>query len=235
MELAASIFDLVKALDEFSCELSVVDRVWNILLPDKDNNWNHLHVNKYRQTFYITHVDRGGSLEFEPIKGVRAMDSMGASSYLVENHDQLTAAWEPLIASARKWLKTARKDWIKANKRTQVEYPFRNRYGVAPNSLIRASLPDIYCIDNELGKAGTRKLIRLVEDGFFLKAENTETSTMTASEYFRYCKIAYIAGKRKEEAVDESLPAAEMYRLYADVRHEGLLDIDPSSEQEFAD
>ena len=44
------------------------------------------------------------------------MNSMGVASYFVENNAQLAAVWEPLIASARKWLKIVRKDWIKANK-----------------------------------------------------------------------------------------------------------------------
>ena len=236
MELPASVFALVKELGDFSYELSALDHVWNILFPDKGEKWHHLHVNKYKHAFYITHVDGGGgSLEVEQKKGVRAMDSMGTPSYSVENHGQLATVWETLIESARKWLKVARKDWIKANKRIQVEYPLRYRYGVAPNALIRASLPDVYRLDKELGKGRTWKLVRLVEDGFFLKTENTEVSSMTAADYFQYCRIAYIAGKRKEETVDESLSGREMYSRYADGRHEGLLDIDPASGQEFAD
>jgi hypothetical protein len=132
-------------------------------------------------------------------------------------------------------LKIVKKDWIRANKQIQVEYPLPYRYGIVPNVLIRASLPDVYRLDKELGKDKTGKLVRLVEDGFFLKAENTEVSSMTAADYFRYCRIAYIAGKRKEETVDESLSGREMYGRYADGRHDGLLDIDPASEQEFAD
>jgi hypothetical protein len=160
---------------------------------------------------------------------------MGASSRSVENHGRLATVWEPLIASARKWLRVARKDWIKANQRIQAEYPLRYRYGVVPNALIRASLPDVYCLDKELGKDKTWKVVRLIEDGFFLKAENTEVSSLTVDEYFGYCRIAYMAGTRKEEVVDESLSGREMYKRYADGRHEGLLDIDPASEQEFAD
>ena len=236
MELTTSILTLVKELDDFSCELSALDRVWNILFPDKGGKWRHLHVNKYKQTFYISHVDgRGVSLEVEQKKGVRAMNSMGAASYFVENNAQLAAVWEPLIASARKWLKIVRKDWIKANKQIQTKYPLRHRYGVTPNALIRASLRDIYRLDKDLGKGRTWKLVRLVEDGFFLKTENTTVSSMTAADYFQYCKISYIAGRRKEETVDESLSGREMYSRYADGRHEGLLDIDPASEQEFAD
>jgi hypothetical protein len=236
MELIVSTFAFVKELGDFSYELSALDRVWDILFPDKGEKWHHLHVNKCKHTFYITHIDGGGGgLEVEAKKGVRPIESLGASSYWDENHGQLAMAWEPLITSACRWLKIVKKDWIRANKQIQVEYPLPYRYGIVPNVLIRASLPDVYRLDKELGKDKTGKLMRLVEDGFFLKAENTEVSSMTAADYFRYCRIAYIAGKRKEETVDESLSGREMYGRYADGRHEGLLDIDPASEQEFAD
>ena len=236
MDLTAATFALVKDLDDFSYGLSSVDRVWNILFPDKGEKWHHLHVNQYKHTFYITHVTgEGGSLEVEPKKDVRALSPMGTSSYSVEDDSQLTAVWEPLIESARKWMTVVRKDWIKANKHIQVEYPLRFRYGIARNSLIRASLADVYRLDKELGKGRTRKLVRLVEDGFFFRTENTEVSSMTAADYFQYCRIAYLAGKRKEDSVDESLSGREMYSRYADGRHEGLLDIDPTSGQEFAD
>jgi hypothetical protein len=236
MELIVSTFAFVKELGDFSYELSALDGVWDILFPDKGKKWHHLHVNKCKHTFYITHIDGGGGgLEVEAKKGVRPIESLGASSYWDENHGQLAMAWEPLITSACRWLKIVKKDWIRANKQIQVEYPLPYRYGIVPNVLIRASLPDVYRLDKELGKDKTGKLMRLVEDGFFLKAENTEVSSMTAADYFRYCRIAYIAGKRKEETVDESLSGREMYGRYADGRHEGLLDIDPASEQEFAD
>ncbi len=172
MELTTSSFTFVKELANFSYKLSALDRVWNILFPDQRDRWNYLHVNKYKHTFYITHVSGGvDGLEVEPNKGVRAIDPMGASSpHGAENRGQWVTTWESLIISARKWLKVARKDWIKANKRINVEYPLHYRYGIAPNALVRASLPDIYRLDKEFGKDRTRKLVRLVEDGFFFKA-----------------------------------------------------------------
>jgi hypothetical protein len=206
------------------------------LYPDKREKWYHLHINKYKHVFYITHINgNGGSLAVEKDKDVRPIESARSLSYSVENDAQLTMQWKTLVESALKWLKVVRKDWIKANKQVQVHYPLRQRYGIVPNALIRASLPDVYRPDKELGKRGTRELVRLIEDGFFLKTENTEVSSMTADDYFKYCKIAYLAGKRKDEIIDESLSGREMYGRYADGRHEGLLEIDPTSEQEFAD
>ncbi len=90
-------------------------------------------------------------------------------------------------------------------------------------------------MDKALGKVKTRKMVRLIEDGFFLRERNTEVGSMTAETYFRYCKIAYIAGKNKGEHIDEAQSGRKLYTRYADGRHEGLLDIDPVSDNEFAD
>jgi hypothetical protein len=198
MKLTASIFDFINELNEFLYELSGLDRVWNVLFPHQGREWHHLNVTRYKHTFYITHISgNGGSLEVEPKKGICAMEHLRTYPYPVENHGPSAVVWEPLIVSARKWLKVVRRDWIKANKRIQIEYPLRYRYGIAPNALVRDSLSDIYRLDKELGMHRTRKFVRLVEEGFFLKAGNTEVSSMTASDYFKYCKIAYVAGKRK--------------------------------------
>lgn len=236
MELTGLACAFVKELGDFSYAWSALDRVWDIFFPDRMKKWHHLHVSTYRHNFYIIHVSGGGGgLEVGSKKSVRPMDSLGASSFCIENHGKMAMEWEALITSARKWLEVARKDWIKANKQIQFDFPLCYRYGVVPHAIIRASLPAAYRLDKELGKVKACKLVRLVEDGFFLKAENTEVSSMTAADYFQYCRIAYIAGKRKDETVDESLSGREMYCRYADGRHEGILDIDPASKQEFAD
>jgi hypothetical protein len=226
----------VKDLGNIACALSVSDRVWDILFPDRTKNWHHLHVSAYRQSFFITHVSNGGGgLEIGPKKCVRDISSRGESPGYIETHSQMTMAWAPLLGCARKWLHFVLKDWLKANARIQVDYPLRYRYGVLTHAILRALLPNVYRLDRELGKHRTSKLVRLVDDGFFLKPENSVTPSMTAADYFQYCRIAYIAGKRKDEVIDESLSGREMYRRYADGRDEGLLDIDPTSAQEFAD
>ena len=235
MAFANSVSDFVKGLSDFSYELSSLDHVWEILFPDKTGKWNHLHVNRYRHTFYLTHTIKGLSLEAEPGKRPRAMEAMGARSRDIDDDGGLSDTWNPLITSAQRWLNTALKDWIKANKRVQVEYPLRQRYGVVPNALIRASLADVYRLDRELGRGKTTELVRLVEDGFFVRSENTQVPSMAADDYFQYCRIAYTAARRRGETIDGSLSGREMYLLYADGRHEGLLDIDPASEKEFAE
>ena len=230
----------LQELSHFDYGLSSIDHIWNILFPYARDKWTHIHINRYRQVYFISQFtesnrdDRG--LEVEPGKSVKPLDTMRTSSSRNLDDDSVLAAyWKPLIIAAHKWLRAVSRDWIKANKKVQLEYPLNRRYGIVQNSLVRNSLPDIYRLDRELGKMRSRKLVRLVEDGFFMRSENTERATMTAGDYFSYCKIAYPAAKRKGEKIDNTLSGREMYKLYADGRHEGLLDIDETSEQEFAD
>lgn len=225
MELTHLAATFLKELDSFAHNLSSTDRVWNILFPDPQEKWHHLHINQYRQTYYITHIsgDSGG-LEIELGKDVKQTTRQPGKT-----------TWETLLTAARQWLRVVRKDWIKANKRIQLEYPLRYRYGIVPNALIRASLPTIYQLDKELGETNTMTVVRLVEEGFFHQQQNTQLTTMTAADYFHYCKIAYLAAKCQDENIDESLSGREMYARYADGRHEGLLDIAPDSPQAFAD
>jgi hypothetical protein len=83
--------------------------------------------------------------------------------------------------------------------------------------------------------SGTFSSLPAPNNGTICVSVDTEVSTMTATDYFRYCRIAYIAGKRSDDSINESLSGHEMYRRYADGRHEGLRDIASDSVQEFAD
>ena len=74
-----------------------------------------------------------------------------------------------------------------------------------------------------------------MESLYLRRSENTELESLTANEYFNYCKIAYIAAKQEDEHVDETLSGKELYRIFADGRDDGLLEIDGDSQQEFAD
>ncbi|MGA1826220.1 MAG: hypothetical protein ACMUIP_16310 [bacterium] len=235
MRFEDAVHTFLKELEDFDCDLSCLDLIWDVIFPDNKSKWYHVHVTKYRQTFYINHIDGDScALEVGPKKNIKVMESYGSVSYK-NGSDDLSKVWGPIISSARKQLKILRKNWIKANKRLREAYPVNRRFGIVPHSLIKASLPDIYRLDKELGKAKSKKFIRLLEEGYFLKENKFIVESMTAQDYFEYCKIAYVAGKRKDDYVDESLSGREMYKSYADGRHEGLLDIEANSEHEFSD
>ena len=63
------IYEFLKELAGFDYTLSVTDKIWNLLFKNQANRWSYLHINKYRNVFYISHVDGNyGTLEVEPKK-----------------------------------------------------------------------------------------------------------------------------------------------------------------------
>ncbi len=234
MKCSKQVYAFLKSLIRFEYGLTVLDHVWNIIFLDKQSHWNHLQVTKYGDTFYLVHIDGElPGLEGVPGKSVKVMSGFGCPVYVDER--DIDQQWESMLESASIWLDKVERDWIRANRQIQADYPLDRRYGIVPHSLVRASLKEFWRVDEELGKRRCRKFIRRVEEGVFFDESRCKVDTLSAADYFEYCRIAYIAGKRKDESLDERLTGREMYERYADGRHEGLLDIDEDSLEEFAD
>lgn len=229
------VYALIAELDHFDYTMEASDHRWDVIFPHQTTRYSVYHyicVTKYQDTFYISHIDGNlCSLEIKLNKSVQVAPSFGRTF----GEGDFAKKWKDLIVSACNWLKFAKKDWIKANKQVWTNYPLNRRYGIVNNSLIRESLVDLYRIDQELGKAKTKKFIKLVEQRGISNYQEAIVPSMSANDYFAYCKIAYISGQRKDDHVDENLSGREMYKRYADGRDEGLLGIAGDSKEEFAD
>lgn len=237
MDFDKNVHMFLKELKSFQYEFSFGDRIWKIIFLGKKNRWHKLHVQEYKETFYISLIDgEAPILEVQAGKKVEANDSHYSFGGHAPRFDytDIGKQWEPLISSARVWLKRVQQDWIKMNALVIAKYPINRRKGFVPHSIVRASLTDIFRLDRELGKRNTAKFIKIHESGYFRDEKKIERSSMTAKIFFDYCKIAYITAQRKDDHIDEKLSGLEMYKRYADGRHEGLLDIDIHSEEEFA-
>lgn len=219
--------DFLDQLKFFNYKIESIDRIWDIIFPDQKEKWHHLKVVQYKETFYLTIMDRDYcQLSVEPDKEVQVEEKY---------HRKGIEEWESLIISAMKWLKNVKSNWLKANQIMVASYPLNQRKGIVPHALIRDSVKDLYDISKELGEKKRDKFIHLVEKGYFMHDKNFIRESMTANDFFEYCKIAYIAGKRDDDYVDKNLTGREMYERYADGRDNGLLDIAGDCPQEFAD
>ncbi len=230
-----NVYRLVGELKHFNYAIESIDKIWNVIFPHQTGRrtiYHHIRVTKYQETFYIHLYD--GKLPILDVKihqSVQAAPAFGSSP---EFHGDLSEDWDGLISSARQWLKVVEKNWVKANRQIWESYPLNRRYGIVSNTLVKELPLDLWRIDQELGKAKSKKFIRLVEQMEMMREEKTVVPAMTANDYFDYCKIAYLSGRRKDDHIEEGLSGREMYKRYADGRHEGLLDIDGSSQEEFA-
>jgi len=140
-----------------------------------------------------------------------------------------------IIEAASKWLDFVRKDWFSANREVIENLPIEYRKGVIAKQLVYPHLPELFEWRKHLEDHTLQKFLDFTKEGAFANESNGITTKMSAQKYFDYCKIAYTVSAQYDTSLDTSLSGREMYRRYADGRHEGLLDIDEQSEQEFAD
>lgn len=229
--------EVIILLKQFDFELSNLDPTWNILFPTLKKKWHVLQVTKYKKTFYLRCLSNYdiGTLELETRKKPRIAEA-GAfkQSRTLSIEEELNKEWTELLTFVKKWLEFAKKDWIKVNKKVYEQFPFSYRYGTVSRSLVQTITPDTSTLTEALGKRKTSQFIKLVEAKYFFNFDNGVVDEFTVNKYFFYCKIAYLASFDRKSNIDNSLSGKELYLKFADGRHEGLLDIDPESKDEFA-
>jgi len=103
--LQNSIDAFLQELAHFDYGLSSIDHIWNVLFPYAKDKWTHIHINKYRDAYFISQFDERNTeyagLEVERGKIVKPLTSFGASSsWTIEDDMPLAANWMPLIAAA---------------------------------------------------------------------------------------------------------------------------------------
>ena len=116
MKFADDIYTLVKELELFDYKIEYSDHIWDIIFPDKKGKWHHARVTKYHSLYYLGLIDDDiCTLEIKPGKSIDPDD------------DDTASDWGHLIASLKFWLNTVKKNWIKANKQVQENYPLNHR------------------------------------------------------------------------------------------------------------
>ena len=230
-------YQFITQLKNFDYQFSGLDPVWKVLFQTPNGKWHHVHITKYEKTYYIHHLFNKdlGTPEVIPGKLCKISEPNDFYGSSRMNEKNLIKHWEAILGEAIKWLKTCSKNWVKANKYLQAQYPLKYRYGTIAGSLIREKISDSFRLDRAVGKIRARKFVHLVERNYFLNEQYHTTESMTAGKFFDYCKIAYLAAASPKDSLDKTMSGRAMYQRFADGRHEGLLDIDPNSEQEFAD
>lgn len=223
----------IKRLENYQYSIQSRDRIWDLIFPISTSKWFRMHVTNYNGTWYIGNVDGDYPIiEVGSDWAIKVSESMGSFSS-TRFFKEPIPAWNLVFQSALHWMDKVDKNWISASLHIEKNYPLNKRKGIIPHSLVRAKIDQFFRIDKELGAAKVNKFISIVESGYFYDSSKQVIHDMSANDYFEYCKIGYVAAVRKDESIDASLSARKMYEKYADGRHEGLLDIDPDSKDDF--
>ncbi|MEN0049503.1 MAG: hypothetical protein AAF806_20755 [Bacteroidota bacterium] len=238
MQLEQFVNHFIKTIQKFDYTLSGFDPLWKVSFKTAKDEWHYLQISRYRETFYVYSIldEELGSLEVVLGKSILSKRSdFHSVARPIESDEESVEDWTKVMIAANQHLDSCAEDWVKVNKQIQEQCPLEYRYGTIASRLVRDSIPDSFRLDKAVGKSESKQFVQLVESGYFFNEQNHIAPSMTVAQYFEYCKIAYLAAASEEDHLDETSSGRAMYERFADNRHEGLLDIDPNSEQEFAD
>lgn len=222
---AAAIF--IAQLHQFECTMEF-DPTWAFFCCSSTGKWYHIRVSIYQGIYYIHDYIHHIFLEVEPSKK-RIEENKNAFPSFMHTYAG-PKQWMAMLRAGAEWMQQAQKNWVGAYKQCHEQLPLKYRKGIVPTSMVAHHFPEFNFLPKQLGKTHTKKMIAIIEKGELRSYEAGVVDKMTANDFFEYCKIAYVA-VAKAKKTDE---AVELYRRFADGRHEGLLDIDPASEKEFA-
>jgi hypothetical protein len=200
------------------------DPNWDLLFSNGKNKWYYLSIGVYKQIYYITDSINTKSVE------------ISKDGSLIHGDDYYTETdkyWLNVFNLAIEYLATVKKNWVAAFAKLNSTFPYKYRKGLIQHNIVRYYVKDVTRVDKELGLAKTKELIKLVENGSLSNHELGRVTNLTAFKFFEYCKVAYLNSNLKLDAELKALSGKELYKIFADGRHEGLINIKQNSVAEF--
>ena len=206
------------------------DPRWELIFSDGRRNWFYLVVSYYQGGYYITeHIGGPASIRVDEHGEMATENKHYATAYSDETK------WPAIFSLALAYLDRVEKDWVGEYRQLVAKFPYKYRQGVIHSKLARHYGEDIRRIDEELGGENLRKFVDMVENGKINPFHDGRVKDLTAARYFEYCKVAYLHSHLDLDEKTKQLSGIELYRLFADGRHEGLTEIEQDSVSEFRD
>jgi hypothetical protein len=205
------------------------DPRWELVFSNGKRKWFYLVVSYYKGVYYLAeHLGEPASIQVDE-QGEMAADTHYGTGYCDEKK------WRTLFSLALEYLDRVEKDWVNEYRQLTRKFPYKYRQGVIHSKLARHYCQDMLRIDQELGDENLRKFVSMVENGKINPFDDGRVKYLTAAKYFEYCKVAYLNSHLDLDEPTKQLSGMELYKLFADGRHEGLTEIELDSVSEFSD
>jgi hypothetical protein len=200
------------------------DPNWDLLFSNGKNKWYYLAISVYKDVYYIMEGINSNSIEIKKDGSLNEESSYGNTT---------DKNWIAIFNLAIEHIATVKKNWVAAYATLNKNFPYKYRKGILHHGIVRHYCKDLMRVDKELGAKRTAAFIKLVEAGTLSGFQLGEITNLTANKFFEYCKVAYLNSNLKLDAEMKALSGKELYKIFADGRHEGLLDIKQNSVSEF--
>jgi hypothetical protein len=231
---------LVSQLPLLTHNLPSINKLWTIIFPSASGRKWYLLTIVYsdNQYFFSEEIHFVSELAISNKGNIGNKNTDGSA---MDNEEiSNIKIWKPIITDLLQWLKFVKKDWQTAHAFVLEKLPYKYRTGVLNEALAQKYLqkkkqrlnfrtePEL-----KLSKAEIKKFVQLVESNYFYYSANAKLDKPTAALYFEYCRVAYLATEAKYRASLKTKSGKELYKIFADNRHEFLLDINENSNKIF--
>jgi hypothetical protein len=200
------------------------DPNWDLIFSNGKNKWYYLTIGIYKNVYYVSENISGNSVEINKDGSLIKEDKYS---------DAPDRYWITTFDFAIKYIATVNKNWVAAYTALENNFPYKYRRGIIHHSIARHYCDTLTRVDKALGKQKMMEFIKLVESDKLNRDEIGEVKNLTANKYYEYCKVVYLNSNIKMDAETKALSGKELYKIFADGRHEGLLDIKQNSAKEF--
>ena len=202
------------AVERFQPEATEVEKRWQIPLRVQ-KGWQQLDLIDYQGVLFLS---LGSELNCTYDQLKRTV----GGTLQVKHRDLLREVYQSLCDISRQ----VAKDPLAYHKEMLNHLSPTIRFGTISRQFCRILLPDWNRFDRELSPREYSDSVELLR-----RAESRAITDFTAGQFFRFCKIAYLANPQSFQRslrgeVDPSLSGRELYERYADGRDAGLLDIE---------
>jgi hypothetical protein len=232
---------VVKQLPLITYNLRSIDKLWKITFPSVSRRkWYQLTLLGFDDKFTLSESIQ--YLETLTITNDGKIERHGSKwSLTIIDEVRNIKAWKNVLTDLMVWLSFVKKDWVAAHLLLLQHLPYKYRSGfmyeaIAQKYLIKEKLHFLRTPFKELKltKAEINKFVKLVEGNYFYNQAKANLQKPTASLFFEYCRIAYLVTEARGDTSLKEMSGKELYKIFADNRHEGLLDIDENSDKIFA-
>ena len=229
-------YEVVRRLPRFIKDINLIqpdydlsDRVWRLPMRfgAAPNDWTMLHVSLYENTYYCYMTAWDLSLELS-LKGKIKKPAYWSLD------DKDSKKIEFMLTRFSTVVKRITNDWLQVYRETLKSLSLDMRYGILPKSVVWKYYPEWYRADIALGKVKTARFINYVRSGKFRSDYVGHHREMSLALFMQYCKVAYTANLRQfKRAIEKDMSGLDMYKRFADGRHEGLVELPPESADAF--
>ena len=200
------------------------DPIWRFCWQNRRGKWYETQISYYNGVYFVVNWGESRYRDFwiweiKPGEFCREHDNGSHDHHPWPQVEHL----EDMLA----WLDFVEKDWLRAYRKVEKEWPNSRRNGFVPRAVVHRYVPNFPRQDKLAGEKTVRKFCELVEGKYY--SPNCEKEgrffrkDMTAGDYLELVRIGLEATVDAERLTDRPMTGEDYYKMNGYNRSSGSI------------